>query len=32
MTPKLNGIDHVHVYVASWSDAEEWYQTVLGKV
>jgi len=30
MTPKLNGIDHVHVYVASWSDAEEWYQTVLG--
>jgi len=30
MTPKLNGIDHVHVYVANWSDAEEWYQSVLG--
>ena len=30
MTPKLRGIDHVHVYVTSWSEAEEWYQTVLG--
>ncbi len=30
MTPKLNGIDHVHVYVANWNDAEEWYQTILG--
>ncbi len=30
MTPKLNGIDHVHVYVANWNDAEKWYQTILG--
>ncbi len=30
MTPKLNGIDHVPVYVANWNDAEEWYQTILG--
>lgn len=30
MAPKLNGIDHVHVYVANWGEAEEWYQTVLG--
>jgi len=30
MTPKLSGIDHIHVYVANWADAEEWYQSVLG--
>ena len=30
MIPKLSGIDHVHVYVTSWSEAEEWYETVLG--
>ncbi|MGI9288131.1 MAG: VOC family protein [Pseudomonadales bacterium] len=30
MTPKLNGIDHVHVYVNNNSEAERWYQTVLG--
>jgi len=30
MTPKLRGIDHVHVYVSSWHAAEEWYQKVLG--
>jgi len=30
MTPTLNGIDHIHVYVANWADAEEWYQSVLG--
>ena len=30
MTPELNGIDHVHVYVANWDEAEEWYQKVLG--
>lgn len=29
-TPKLTGIDHVHVDVANWDEAEEWYQTVLG--
>ena len=30
MTPKLNGIDHVHVYVADWDKAEKWYHRVLG--
>lgn len=30
MTPTLNGIDHVHVYVPDWNAAEEWYQSVLG--
>ena len=30
MTPKLNGIDHVHIYIANWSDAEDWYGNVLG--
>ena len=30
MTPKLSGIDHVHVYVDNWDEAEEWYQRVLG--
>ncbi len=29
-TPKLTGIDHVHVDVANWGEAEEWYQSVLG--
>lgn len=28
--PKLSGIDHVHVYVDNWNDAEEWYEKVLG--
>ena len=30
MIPRLKSIDHIHVYVASWSEAEEWYLTVLG--
>ena len=30
MTPQLHGIDHIHVYVASWAEAERWYSTVLG--
>lgn len=30
MRPKLNGIDHVHVYVDSWERAEPWYREVLG--
>ena len=30
MTPNLNGIDHVHVYVANWQDAEAWYEKILG--
>lgn len=30
MTPKLNGIDHVHITVADWGEAEDWYETVLG--
>ena len=30
MTPKLNGIDHIHVYVKNWDEAEDWYGNVLG--
>jgi catechol 2,3-dioxygenase len=30
MVPALNNIDHVHVYVKSWSVAEPWYEKVLG--
>ena len=31
MAPKLSGgIDHVHVYVSSRAEAEEWYASVLG--
>lgn len=30
MQPKLNGIDHVHVFVASRVEAEEWHSTILG--
>lgn len=29
MTPKLNGVDHLHVNVGSWAEAEEWYRSVL---
>ena len=30
MTPKLDGIDHVHIYVSNWADGEAWYKRVLG--
>ena len=30
MTPRLNGIDHVHVEVGDRAEAEQWYETVLG--
>ncbi len=30
MTPRLIGIDHVHIYVGNWGEAEKWYQVVLG--
>ena len=30
MTPTLKGIDHVHVSVANWDDAEKWYEEMLG--
>ena len=30
MSLNLNGIDHVHLYVSSWAEAEEWYSRVLG--
>jgi catechol 2,3-dioxygenase len=30
MPPKLSGIDHVHVYVGNWPEAEAWYESVLG--
>ena len=29
MTPKLTGVDHLHVNVSSWSEAEQWYGNVL---
>jgi len=29
MTPKLSGVDHLHVNVGSWKEAEEWYASVL---
>ena len=29
MTPKLSGVDHLHVNVGSWDEAEEWYGSVL---
>ena len=28
--PKLNGFDHIHVYVADWERAEDWYADTLG--
>ena len=30
MMPAMTGIDHIHVYVASWAQAEQWYKDVLG--
>ena len=30
MTPRLNGIDHVHVEVSDRAAAERWYEEVLG--
>lgn len=30
MIPQITSIDHAHVYVANWDDAEEWYGKVLG--
>lgn len=30
MLPKLKGIDHVHIDVGNWREAEEWYETILG--
>ena len=30
MSPALNGIDHVHVYVSDREAAVKWYQDVLG--
>ena len=29
MTPKLTGVDHLHVNVGSWDEAEEWYRSIL---
>ena len=29
MTPKLTGVDHLHVNVGSWSEAEQWYRSAL---
>ena len=30
MTPRLTGIDHVHVSVSDWAIAGPWYETILG--
>ncbi|MCK5426023.1 MAG: VOC family protein [Emcibacter sp.] len=30
MSPKLEGIDHIHVYVPSRAKAAKWYEDVLG--
>lgn len=30
MAPILKDVDHLHVNVGSWSEAEEWYQSMLG--
>ena len=30
MAPKLRGIDHIHIYVTAWDEAEDWYRSVLG--
>ncbi len=30
MIPTLSGVDHIHVYVKSWEEAEPWYKRVLG--
>lgn len=29
MRPALNGVDHLHVDVGNWKEAEEWYGSVL---
>jgi hypothetical protein len=29
MTPKLAGVDHLHVQVGSWKEAEKWYGEAL---
>lgn len=29
MQPKLIGVDHLHVNVGSWDEAEEWYESTL---
>jgi catechol-2,3-dioxygenase len=30
MAPILKNVDHLHVNVGSWSEAEEWYLSILG--
>ena len=30
MRPQINAIDHIHVYVKSWEQAEPWYEKTLG--
>lgn len=29
MAPRLTGVDHLHVKVGSWDEAEKWYGSVL---
>ena len=30
MAPAMRGIDHVHIYVGNWPEAEQWYLRILG--
>ncbi|MBL4800699.1 MAG: VOC family protein [Emcibacter sp.] len=30
MPPKLDGIDHIHLYVTNREDAAKWYEDILG--
>ncbi|NNE59717.1 MAG: VOC family protein [Woeseia sp.] len=30
MIPQLTGVDHVHIAVDNWADAEAWYKKVMG--
>ena len=29
MAPNLTGVDHLHVYVGNWKEAEDWYLSAL---
>ena len=30
MVPQLKGVDHVHIAVDNWADAEAWYEEIMG--
>lgn len=29
MTPRLSGVDHLHVDVGNWKEAEDWYGSIM---